>query len=146
MTEPRFDFKKLRAGIFLQYGIELDETSLTILAILTQEMKRQFIKMDKAQEEMTMQIQHSKKALQVDHNHPRWQAFWHGMGQWGFGLCLAIITALTIFAIDLNKITEEKEAVYQELSWYKAHYDAAQKAGTKSASNGSKKNSKSKNK
>ena len=41
MQESRIDFKKLRSVI--SYGIELNETSLTILTILLQEVKRQFV-------------------------------------------------------------------------------------------------------
>lgn len=130
MQKSRTDLKKLRSAISLQYGIELDETSLTILTILLKEVRRQFAPMQANLDEMAVQIQHSKKALQVDADHPRWQAFWHGMGQWGLGFILAVIAAFTVFAIDVNKEREEKDKIQQELTWYKDHYEAAQKAGT----------------
>lgn len=130
MQKSRTDFKKLRSIISLQYGIELDETSLTILTILLQEVKRQFAPMQAKLDEMAAQIQYSKKSLQVDTDHPRWQAFWHGMGQWGLALILAVITAFTVFAIDVSKEIEEKNKIQQKLTWYKDHYEAAQKAGT----------------
>lgn len=131
MQQSRIDFKKLRLQISLQYGIELDETSLTILGILMLEQKRQFVTMIKRLDEMVTQIQQSKKALQVDPNHPRWQAFWYGMGQWGFTLCIAIIAALTVYCFNLNKIRTEKQTIQKELVWYKEQYEVAQKAGTK---------------
>lgn len=131
MQEGRIDLKKLRSAISLQYGIELDETSLTILTILLQEVKRQFAPMQTKQDEMAAQIQYSKKSLQVDPNHPRWQAFWHGMGQWGLGFILVVISVLTIFSIDLNKEIEEKKMIQQELARYKQHCQAAQKTGGK---------------
>jgi len=130
MQKSRTDLKKLGAAISLQYGIELDETSLTILAILLQEVRRQFAPMQTKLDEMAEQIQYSKKSLQVDTDHPGWQAFWHGMGQWGLGFILAVITAFTVFAIDINKEREEKKMIQQELTWYKEHYEAIQKAGT----------------
>ena len=129
MQTSRTDLKKLRSAIFLQYGIELDETSLTILIILLQEVRRQFAPMQTKLDEMAAQIQYSKKSLQVDPDHPRWQAFWHGMGQWGLGLILAVMAALTVFAIDLNKEREDRKMIQQQLAWYKEHYEAAQKAG-----------------
>ncbi len=136
MAVSGMDYRKLRAKIALQYGIELDETSLAILVILTQELKRQFVKMDQAQEEMAAQIQLSKKALQVDTNHPRWQAFWHGMGQWGLGICLAVMAVMIIFSIDLGKQRQEKEQLQQELALYKTYYQENTKASPKAATTG----------
>ena len=126
MQQSRIDFKKLRLQISLEYGVELDEIALAILGILMLEQKYQFATMNKRQEEMVTQIQQSKKTLQVDPSHPRWQAFWHGMGQWGLGLCLAIIAALTVYCFNLNKIRAEKQTIQKELAWYKDQYEAAQ--------------------
>jgi len=146
MQKDQTDLKKLRSEIFLQYGIELDETSLTILTILLQEVRRQFAPMQTKLDEMAAQIQYSKKSLQVDTDHPRWQAFWHGMGQWGLGLILAVIAALTVFTIDLNKEREEKKMIQQELAWYKEHYKATQKTGSKTSNGTIEKKSRQKNK
>ncbi|MBZ4190577.1 hypothetical protein [Niabella beijingensis] len=146
MQTSRTDLKKLRSAIFLQYGIELDETSLTILAILLQEVKRQFMPMHTKLDEMATQIQYSKKSLQVDPDHPRWQAFWHGMGQWGLGFILAVIAAFTVFAIGVNKEREEKKMIQQELAWYKEHYKATQKTGSKTSNGTIEKKSRQKNK
>ncbi|WP_346239615.1 hypothetical protein ABDK00_018190 [Niabella insulamsoli] len=126
MKEPPFNFKKIRADISLHYGIDLDETSLTILVILHQEIKRQFVKITTSQDEMAAQIQQSKKSLQVDYNHPRWQAFWHGMGQWGLGLCVTVLFAAVVFFIDVKKTREQKELLQLERNWYKAQYDSVQ--------------------
>lgn len=145
MQQSRIDFKKLRAVISLQYGIELDETSLAILAILTQEVRRQFIPLNKRQEEMAVQIQYSKKALQVDPDHPRWQAFWHGMGQWGLGLCLAVIALVFLF-IHQHKENTQQQALQQELAWYKEHCEAAQKANVKTGAGTVERKSRQKNK
>lgn len=137
MSQSKIDFKKLRAEISFKYGIELDETSLTILAILTLQLNNQFLKMDRAQEEMISQIQLSKKALQVDTRHPRWQAFWHGMGQWGLGLCLAVIVAFVFFSIDRGWEKKEQELLRQELAAYRAYYQEHEQA-KRNAGNGSK--------
>mgnify|MGYP001281163962 CR=1 FL=1 len=146
MQKDRTDLKKLRSEIFLKYSIELDETSLTILTILLQEVRRQFAPMQAKLDEMAAQIQYSKKSLQVDTDHPRWQAFWHGMGQWGLGLILAVIAAFTVFAIDVSKKIEEKNKIQQELAWYKEHYEAAQKADAKTGAGTIEKKSRQKNK
>ncbi|AHF17334.1 hypothetical protein [Niabella soli] len=126
MQQSRIDLKKLRLQIALQYGIELDETTLTILAILLQEGKHLFTPMHTKLAEMAEQMQQSKKTLQVDPDHPRWQAFWHGMGQWGLGLCLAIIALLVVFSITLSNDKKQQD-MQQALVWYKEHYEAAQK-------------------
>ena len=145
MQTSRTDLKKLRSAIFLQYGIELDETSLTILTILLQEVKRQFAPMQTKLDEMAAQIQYSKKPLQVDTDHPRWQAFWHGMGQWGLGLILAVIAALAVFFINLKNDKTQQE-MQQALIWYKQHYEAAQKADAKTGAGTIEKKSRQKNK
>lgn len=146
MQQFRIDFKKLRSMIFLQYGIDLDETSLAVLTILRQDVKGQFLTMHKRQDEVAAKIQNSRKALQVDPDHPRWQAFWHGMGQWGLGFCLAVIAVLTVFAIDVNKEREEKNEILQQLIWYKDHYEALQKADNKAADAAIQKKSRQRNK
>lgn len=140
------DLKKLRAAISLQYGIELDETSLTILTILLQEVRRQFVPMQAKLDEMAAKIQYSKKSLQVDTDHPRWQAFWHGMGQWGLSLILAVIAALAVFFTNLKNDKTQQE-MQQALVWYKQHYEAAaQKAGAKTGAGPIEKKSRQKNK
>lgn len=126
MPESRIDLKKLRLQIALKYGVELDETALTILVVLLLEMKGQFVVMNKTQGEIVTEVQQSKKALQVDPNHPRWQAFWHGMGQWGLGLCLAVIATTLVYFTSLNNDKKQLET-QQALIWYKEHYEAAQK-------------------
>ncbi|WP_346239550.1 hypothetical protein ABDK00_007515 [Niabella insulamsoli] len=126
MPESRIDLKKLRLQIALKYGVELDETALTILVVLLLEMKGQFVVMNKTQGEIITEVQQSNKALQVDPNHPRWQAFWHGMGQWGLGLCLAVIAATLVYFTSLNNDKKQLET-QQALIWYKEHYEAAQK-------------------
>jgi hypothetical protein len=131
MPESRIDLKKLRLQIALKYGVELDETALTILVVLLLEMKGQFVVMNKTQGEIVTEVQQSKKALQVDPNHPRWQAFWHGMGQWGLGLCLAVIAAMLVYFTSLNNDKKQLET-QQALIWYKEHYEAAQKVIDKS--------------
>lgn len=146
MQQSAINFKKLRSMISLEYGIELDETSLAILAILMQELKSQFITMNKSQDEMAAQIKYAGRALQVDQEHPRWQAFWYGMGKWGLGLCLAVIAALSIFAIHLSKESTESKAIQQELTWYKQYYEAAQKTGNKPVDDAVEKKSRKKNK
>lgn len=145
MQEPKIDLKKLRLQISLKYGIELDETALTILAVLLMEMKTQFVVMKKTQGEIVTEVQQSKKALQVDPNHPRWQAFWHGMGQWGLGLCLAVIAAMLVYFTSLNNDKKQLET-QQALIWYKEHYEAAQKKLAKAGSVSAEKKTRHRNK
>jgi len=133
MSQPRIDLKKLRLQVAFEYGVELDETALTILAILMLKMERQFITMNKTQGQIVTEVQQSKKALQVDMDHPRWQAFWHGMGQWGLGLCLAVTAALIVYFIILNNDKKQLQT-QQALIWYKEHYEAAQKIISKTGS------------
>lgn len=140
MPQQRTDFKKLRSQISLQYGIDLDETTLIVLSILTGELKRQHTIMNQKQEEMAAQIKLSKKALQVDAVHPRWQAFWHGMGQWGLGLCLAVVLACVLLSIDWIKERKEKQLLHKELELCKAAYyqkitEQGAKAATKTGNN-----------
>lgn len=134
MPQQRIDFKKLRSQISLQYGIDLDETTLIVLAILTGELKRQHTIMNQKQEEMAAQIKLSKKALQLDAVHPRWQAFWHGMGQWGLGLCLAVILTCILLSIDWQKQRKEKKLLQQQVEWCKEYYHATRKENDKPAS------------
>ncbi|MBZ4191554.1 hypothetical protein [Niabella beijingensis] len=131
MPESPIDLKKLRLQIALKYGVELDETALTILVVLLLEMKTQFVVMKKTQGEIVTEVQQSKKALQVDQHHPRWQAFWHGMGQWGLGLCLVVIAAMLVYFTSLNNDKKQLET-QQALIWYKEHYEAVQKVIDKS--------------
>lgn len=126
MQESKIDFKKLRLQISLKYGIELDETSLAVLGIMLQEMRHHYVKINKGQEETVIQVKQAKKALQVDPAHPRWQAFWHGMGQFGFGLCLIAFVIMAIFLINLYTNNKQQETE-QTLVWYKEQYEAAQK-------------------
>ena len=82
---------KLRTRVLLQYGINLDETSLSILSILQDDIGEKLTEQNQKLEEAVSSIERSKKSLQVDHNHPRWQAFWFGMGKWGIASILFII-------------------------------------------------------
>ena len=132
MEQQGFDIKRIRAQLYLDYGVNLDETSITILFVLAREQQKQFAaqnqKTDKAIAELqtaAQRINQSQRTLQVDTSHPRWQAFWFGMGKWGFALTLFIILLfieVTIYSFN----QQDNERLKQEWSWYKAYYESTQ--------------------
>ena len=131
MVQTGFDYKKERAGLSLRYGIELDETSSSILFILREEQKAFFTEQNRKLEEATSKISDANNSLQVDRQSPRHQAFWFGMGKWGFGLLFAISIGTCFYIYHLNE--EEKKAKAPILlDWYKTYYNVSQN-GTKKA-------------
>ena len=129
MVQTGFDYKKERAGLSLRYGIELDETSSSILFILREEQKAFFTEQNRKLEEATSKISNANNSLQVDRQSPRHQAFWFGMGKWGFALLFAISVGTCFYIYHLSK-DEKKDKTPVLLSWYKAYYNVSQ-TGTK---------------
>jgi hypothetical protein len=129
MEKQAFNYQKERAAISYMFGVELDETSITILTILSNQQKNQYAEQNKKLNAAIDKIDISKQSLAAHRERPGWQAFWYGMGGWG----LAIILATTIFTIvyvaqESEKHAKEKAPVI--LKWYKAYYQASQ-AGNK---------------
>jgi hypothetical protein len=125
MTKVIFDYKKCRSEIFLQYGVDLDETSMSILFILLQEQNRQNTKQNELVEVLIKKVNNSQRSLELDTNHPRFQAFWFGAGKWGMAILLAILFAGTYYGYNLidQKNKERLPALYL---WYKNYYENTQ--------------------
>jgi hypothetical protein len=125
MTKVIFDYKKCRSEIFLQYGIDLDETSLSILFILLQEQNRQHTNHNELMKVLINKVSNSQRSLEVDLRHPSLQAFWFGTGKWGMSLLLAILFAGTYYGYDLidRKNKEQLPALFY---WYKNYYENTQ--------------------
>lgn len=130
MEQKSIDTRKMRALVSLQYGVELDETSLTILTILIQEQSKQFAFQNQLLEAATEKISRSKKSLQASPQSPRFQAFWFGMGKWGFAL-IYMMTLSWLFIIGYQHRQEGSSRVSVQLEWYKQYYDKSQKESRK---------------
>lgn len=113
------DVKALRAAIFLKYRVELDDTSLIILAILTDQQNRTFSNQNKVIRAATEKINDSQQTLQLDREHPGWQAFAFGFGKFGAALIIAI-TILTVLYIFYDQDRKENRPVMIE--WYRNYY------------------------
>lgn len=125
-----FDYKKFRSQISLQYGVELDETSLAILHILLIQQVNSFNTQNRKLDEAVKHINQSKKSLEVSKEQPKSQAFWFGMGQWGLALLMSVIFIATFYAVYLS-IKREKEKLPALFTWYKNYYEATQNGNKK---------------
>lgn len=119
MTDKKFDYKITRAEILIQYGIELDETSISILFILLVEQNKMAEVQNKKLDEAAKNINFSSKSLQADWANPRLQAFWFGMGQWGLGLILAVIVSGTFYGYILNAEMDNQQV---QFNFYENYY------------------------
>ena len=70
MQQTRLNYEKTRAAIFLKYGVELDETSITILLVLSGLQKTQFLEQNKKLEAVTEKIKLSTQSLQAHQQRP----------------------------------------------------------------------------
>ena len=126
------DVKALKAAIFLKYRVELDDTSLIILAILTDQQNRTFSNQNKVINEATEKINDSQTTLQVDKEHPGWQAFAFGFGKFGAALIIAI-TILTVLYILYDEGRQESRPAMVE--WYRNYYNNTKDILTKKEMN-----------
>jgi hypothetical protein len=125
MPQPVFDYQRTRASIFLQYGIELDDTSITILSVLSAAQKKHFTEQQKILEAAAEKISVSTKSLEPHQQKPGWQAFWFGMGKFGLALIFAISVLTGVYCYnEANK--QEQDKLPAELQWYKGYYQATQ--------------------
>jgi hypothetical protein len=122
MAKTIFNYKIMRAEIFLQYGIELDETSASILFILQENQNKHFYEQRNKLSIAIEKINSSNRTLALDYNHPRWQSFWFGMGQWGLALFIAIIFAASFYSYYLYD-SKQKEKLPAVFNWYKLYYE-----------------------
>lgn len=125
MQQTSFDYKKERSGLFLKYNIEMDETSSSLLFVIREEQASFFATQNIKLEEAIRKINGSNTSLQVDHNNPRPQAFWFGMGKWG----LALIFAISIGSFFYMYHTHEETQIGKTaalLDWYREYYNVSQ--------------------
>ena len=122
MSKTIFDYKNCRSEIFLQYGVDLDETSMSILFIMLQEHKRQSAIQNDLLETLIKKVNTSQRSLQVDFNQPRYQAFWFGIGKWGMAVILAVLFAGSYYWYYIfdQKSKEKLPVLYL---WYKKYYE-----------------------
>ena len=125
MQQTQFDYQKNRAAISLQYGIELDDTSLIILSILSGNQKKNFAEQNKILESAAEKISVSTKSLQVHQQKPGRQAFWFGMGKFGLALIFATSVLTAIYFYDVAK-KQEQDKLPAALHWYKTYFELTQ--------------------
>jgi hypothetical protein len=121
MKHQNLNIENLAAKITLKYGVKLDETSLTILTILQKEIGDKITMQNQKLDQAANAIERSKRSLSVDSDHPRWQAFWFGMGKWGVASCLLIIL-LGIYTQFYISEQRKKKFVDDWCWWYKSYY------------------------
>ena len=131
------DIKKLHSKVYIDYGFELDETSLIILKILTDQQYLNFSKQNKTINEATQKITDSQKSIQVDKGRPGWQAFWFGFGKLGLALIIVITVVTVLFGLYLE---DKKENRPEILKWYKNYYHQTKDLSKKQAADYVKKN------
>lgn len=130
MQQPGFDYQKTRASISLHYGIELDDTSITILSVLSAAQKKHFTEQQNILESAAEKISISTKSLELHQQRPGWQAFWFGMGK--FGLAAIFATSVLTGVYFYNEANKQEQAkLPAELQWYKGYYQATQTGNRK---------------
>jgi hypothetical protein len=130
MQPSVFNYKKIRSELYLRYQVDLDETSSSILFILQQEQRENFLKQNQHLEEATRKIDAAKRSLQVDTQNPTLQAFWFGMGKWGMALIIAIAFT-SIFYLFHSSGEEPATKPSELLQWYQAYYQVSQRESKK---------------
>jgi len=125
MTSIKFDYKIVRAEIFIKYAIDLDETSISILYVLLDELKQNAQLQNAKIDEAAKNINTSSRSLQVDWQNPQKQAFWFGMGKWGGGFIIAVITCGLIICYNLS-IDNEKDNFQKQLHLYQNYYQKSE--------------------
>ncbi|MDH7464139.1 hypothetical protein QEG73_22775 [Chitinophagaceae bacterium 26-R-25] len=139
MEQSKIDYKKIRPQIAVKYGVELDEISITILSVLVMEQKMEFELQNKKLDTAIKKMEGSQEALQVDKEHPYWQAFWFGMGKWGIGICLAVCFSVIFYCIHLSK-NRENENLNRQVNWCHGYIDVLRKGSKKESAEFLKKN------
>lgn len=117
----QFDYKKLRSEISYKFDIELDETALGIVRIISYQQSIFFGEQNKKLEEAIRDINSSKQSLEVSKNKPKSQAFWFGFGLWGLSICTFILCACASF-LYWESVQAEELLFPEKYKWYKAYY------------------------
>lgn len=121
MESNKIDIESNKAKLFLKYRVNMDQTSLEILHILTQEQKEFFELQNKKLEDATAKIYRSTRSLEVSQKEPRWQAFYFGLGKWGLALIIAVI-AYSSFEYYDRYNERRKESIPLMSAWYQNYY------------------------
>lgn len=105
----------------LRYGVELDETSLAILAVLAREQEDRFSEQNKKLDAAVSGISKGRQTLQADSESPGWQAFCLGLGQWGLVLMVALGCCMAVYFsyLDNDRVKAETQT---RLEWYRTYY------------------------
>jgi len=122
MEPLKFDYKIIRAELFLNYGIDLDETSASILFILLDKIDKNSMLQIKKLNLAADSISTSQKSLQVDTEHYKSQAFWYGVGNWGFALFMAVLISSSLYIYTMLDKKAKEEATSKYL-FYKNYYE-----------------------
>lgn len=120
----KFDYETLQAEMRLKYGVNLDETSLSILHVLRTEQNEGSAYHAKQIEQAAQKINTSTHSLHIDSKRPGWQAFWFGMGKFGFS-AVFFISVLSVWGIVYGAKQQDNEQMQKEWYWYKAYYDSS---------------------
>ena len=134
MQPSVFNYKKIRSELFLNYEVDLDETSSSILFILQEEQKRLFEEQSRQLEEATRKINSSNSSLQLNTKNPRSQAFWFGMGKWGLALIMVTGMASLFYGYHLNKEMQDRKTT-ELFEWYAEYYQVSQRESKKEVTN-----------
>lgn len=119
IQKKEIDVKNLKAAIYLKYEVDLDDTSVVILYILTDQQNEMFNSQNGKIDAAMEKINDSQRSLQVDKDHPRWQAFCFGFGKLGLALIIAITAGIVMSGMYLE---DKKENRPEILEWYKNYY------------------------
>ena len=110
--------KNKQAELYLKYKQQLDETSIVILTILSEKIEQSF---ERQNRKLDNTVDDSQRLLQTDYRHPLLQAFWLGMGKFGFALTALIISISIFYGIYLYNRNEENYDTKQ-LKWYQQQF------------------------
>ena len=117
----QFDYIKKRAELLIEYKINLDETTASILHILQEEQKKTIQIQHDILYDKVLRVNSEKHILNVDIDNPSKQAFWLGMGQIGFPIIVAIVFFSIFYSYHLYD-DNRYEKLGKELSAYKEYY------------------------
>ena len=120
-NKTTIDFKKIRSQVVLTYGVDLDETAIAILHILTMNQTANFKRQNEKLDAAISNINQSKQSLEASKDQPKAQAFWFAMGKWGMVYCLLIISLVICFLYWQSDKAEES-LLPEKMKWYDQYY------------------------
>ncbi len=123
MEHVKIDFQRMQAEYFLKYDYRFDETALAMLHILKKEQEQNFVLQNTALNKAIDKINDSQRTLALDREHPRWQAFFYGLGRLGLPLTMFICFVAIFYMIHLsNQNLELSNSA--KLRWYEIFYQS----------------------